>query len=159
MNMPEDIKRWQPYHWPVPLTEGEIPMDKGGFRTVMKRDDNVIALQSWWMGELQGITKRIMEQEEKRQQKAGKKAADMLAEYRSLGEIQDAYGCGYITEKKYDKLRDLWEEREQDTRPGELYHMKMDLLTELYGDAKRILMDEATKEERHAAEGGKDPEP
>jgi hypothetical protein len=26
-------KRWQPYHWVVPLTEGEVPMDKGGFRT------------------------------------------------------------------------------------------------------------------------------
>ena len=26
-------KRWQPYHFVVPLTEGEVPMDKGGFRT------------------------------------------------------------------------------------------------------------------------------
>ena len=28
------MKRWTPYHFAIPLTEGEIPMDKGGFRTV-----------------------------------------------------------------------------------------------------------------------------
>ena len=28
------MKKWFPYHNQIPLTEGEIPMDKGGFRTV-----------------------------------------------------------------------------------------------------------------------------
>jgi len=28
------MKRWTPYHFAIPLAEGEVPMDKGGFRTV-----------------------------------------------------------------------------------------------------------------------------
>ena len=28
-------KKWMPYHWQIPLAEEEIPMDKGGFRTVV----------------------------------------------------------------------------------------------------------------------------
>lgn len=30
----EAVKQWQPYHYAIPLTEGEIPMDKGGFRHI-----------------------------------------------------------------------------------------------------------------------------
>lgn len=28
------MKRWTPYHFVIPLAEGEVPMDKGGFKTV-----------------------------------------------------------------------------------------------------------------------------
>ena len=28
-------KKWMLYHWQIPLAEEEIPMDKGGFRTVV----------------------------------------------------------------------------------------------------------------------------
>lgn len=29
------MKRWMPYHNQIQLVEGEVPMDKGGFRTVV----------------------------------------------------------------------------------------------------------------------------
>lgn len=36
-------KKWMPYHWKISLAEGEIPMDKGGFRTVTIDRANVIS--------------------------------------------------------------------------------------------------------------------
>jgi len=33
-------KRWLPYHFQIPLTEGEIPMDKGGFRAVTAKGES-----------------------------------------------------------------------------------------------------------------------
>lgn len=39
-------KRWEPYHFAIPLTEGEIPMDKGGFRHVPKKNVSSSALEA-----------------------------------------------------------------------------------------------------------------
>lgn len=34
------MKKWMPYHYKIPLAEGEVPLDKGGFRTVQIIIDN-----------------------------------------------------------------------------------------------------------------------
>ena len=39
------MKRWKPFHYQIPLTEGEVPMDKGGFRTAI-RNDSYSALEA-----------------------------------------------------------------------------------------------------------------
>jgi hypothetical protein len=103
---------------------------------------NVIALQTWWMNELKKITNKVMEAESKRQAKETKKNYDLLADYKSESEIYDAYGCGIITERKKDKLLDLWEKREALEGDDPLYQMKLTLLSELYQTAKRIIDDE-----------------
>lgn len=36
-------KKWMPYYWPIPLAEEEIPMDKGGFRSVVIDMEKVIS--------------------------------------------------------------------------------------------------------------------
>ena len=102
----------------------------------------VIALQTWWMDELKQITNKVMKAESKRQEKEKSKNYDLLAEYKSEYEILDAYGVGYITEKKKDKLLDLWEKREKLEGENPLYQMKLNLLSELYQTAKRIIEDE-----------------
>ena len=107
-----------------------------------KRD--IIALQSWWMSELRTLTEKVTAAEEKRQAKSNKRTDELLADYRSADEIRDAYGYGAITEKKMEKLMDLWEQRESTREPSTLYQMKIALLSELYQTAKRILMDEST---------------
>ena len=108
----------------------------------MTEHQEVIALQTWWMGEIKAITKKVMAQEEKRQDRSRLKAEELLADYRSKGEILDAYGFGYITEKQKDRLMDLWDRREESTRPDRLSERKLTLLSELFEDAKRIIRDE-----------------
>ena len=103
---------------------------------------NVIALQTWWLGELKKITNKVMKAESKRQEKEKAKNYDLLADYKSETEILDAYGVGYITERKKDKLLDLWEKRESMTGEDPLYQMKINLLSEFYQTAKRIIEDE-----------------
>lgn len=110
----------------------------------MANKQEIIALQSWWMGELRDLTEKVTKTEEKRQAKSDKRTEELLADYRSLDEIRDAYGYGAITEKKMEKLMDLWEQRETAREPSTLYQMKIALLSELYQTAKRILMDEST---------------
>ena len=105
---------------------------------MMNSDKNIIALHRWWTGQLQQITTKVMLDEEKRQAKAAKKASDALADYRNRDEIIDAYGFGFISERKKDKLLDLWDEREQASYPEELYQMKLNLLRELYEVSKNI---------------------
>lgn len=40
-------RKWLPYHWQIPLTEGEVPMDKGGFRAVTaKGQESFSALEA-----------------------------------------------------------------------------------------------------------------
>ena len=101
-------------------------------------DRDVIALQSWWMGEISALTKKLMAQEEKRQQKAKanmtKMFADLSIERRE--DIDDLYGYGVITDKKREKLIDMWEQSE---RPVGLYQAKLDLLQDAYRDAKQIV--------------------
>ena len=101
----------------------------------------VIDLQTWWMSELQKITARVMEQESKRQERVKARNVEALADYNSPDEIRDAYGYGFITEKKCDRLLEMWEQREKEMTGSELYEQKLKLLAELYEDAKRVLGD------------------
>lgn len=111
----------------------------------------VIALQEWWLGELKALTQKVMNQEDKRQERVRAKNDVLLADYTSAGQIQDAYGFGCITERQYNKLMRLWEEREAAEQPGELYRMKIALLQELYHTAKQVLSDAKTCDEREEA--------
>ena len=103
-------------------------------------DRDVIALQSWWMGELSALTKKLMTQEEKRQQKAKVNAmktfGDLSIERRE--DIDDLYGYGAISEKKRDKLIDMWEQSEQSS---DLYWAKLTLLQQTYRYAKQVMSD------------------
>ena len=103
--------------------------------------NEVVALQEWWMGELRGITQKVMTQEEKRQEKAAKKAEALMGVYQTYADIQDAYGMGAISEKKHDKLLDLLEDRNRAKQSGKMYKEKLALLEELYQIAKQIVAD------------------
>jgi len=111
----------------------------------MANKNDIIALQSWWMGQLRDLTEQVTRTEEKRQAKADRRTDMLLADYRKPDDIREAYGYGSITEKQMDKLLDLWEAREKTREPSTLYRMKLDLLSELYQEAKRILIEESTK--------------
>ena len=105
----------------------------------MRNDKDVIQLHKWWMNELRIITKKVMEREDKRKTRAMLKNADALADYASRNEIIDAYGFGYITERKKDKLLDMWDEAE--AGGDDLYNMKIDLLQELYQESQTVMRD------------------
>ena len=107
----------------------------------MTSKQEVIALQTWWLGEVKKITGKVIREEDGRQERAKAKSEDMLADYRSQGEILDAYGMGCITARQKDRLMDLWEKREAAAEPGRLYKMKIQLLTEMYETAKQIIKD------------------
>ena len=101
----------------------------------MKATD-VMQLQSWWMARLKELTDKVNKEEEKRQEKVRRGVDRQLGEYRTFNDVQDAYGCGVISEKKRDRLYDLLER--QNVEPDWLYEAKISLLTELYQTAKRI---------------------
>lgn len=107
----------------------------------MTSKQEVIALQTWWLGEVKKITERVIKEEDSRQDRAKAKSEDLLADYRSQGEILDAYGMGCITARQKDRLMDLWEKREQAAEPTRMYQLKIKLLTEMYETAKRIIKD------------------
>ena len=99
----------------------------------------VIELQKWWLGELAKITRKLMDQEEKRQSKSNTKRDKALEDYRNKNEILDAYGMGCITEKQMDRLMDMWDEREQQTAPDKAYQDRITLVSEFYEMAKEII--------------------
>ena len=101
----------------------------------MKATD-VMMLQSWWMARLKELTDKVNKEEEKRQEKVRRGVDRQLGEYRTFNDVQDAYGCGVISEKKRDRLYDLLER--QNVEPDWFYEAKISLLTELYQTAKRI---------------------
>ena len=105
----------------------------------MNDSKDVIALQTWWKSCLIRIRQNVQSEEEKRQEKAARRADDLLSDYQSPDHIVDAYGFGLITEKKKDKLLDLWEKRETETAPDNLYLMKLDLINELLQIATDII--------------------
>ena len=107
----------------------------------MTSKQETIALQTWWLGEVKKITQRVIKEEDNRQERAKQKSEDLLADYRSEGEILDAYGMGCITARQKDKLMDLWQKREEAAEPSSLYQRKIALLTEFYEDAKRVIKD------------------
>ena len=101
-------------------------------------DRDLIALQSWWMGELSALTQKLMTQEEKRQQKA---KANVLKTFKDLSierreDIDDLYAYGTISDRKREKLIDMWEQSE---RPVGLYQAKLNLLQETYHEAKQVM--------------------
>ena len=100
-------------------------------------DVQKIKLQRWWMGEIQQITRKVMEKEEKRQKKEKTKAAEMLADFSSRDDINEAYGYGMISEKWRDKLLDLWDKSNEGH--GELYDEKIQLLQDAYAEAQAIM--------------------
>lgn len=94
-------------------------------------------LQGWWMAEIKRITRKVMAEEDKRQERIKKKNAAALADYRNEHEIRDAYGCGFISERKCEKLLEMYEETYNVT--NDLYEAKINLLQELYQEAKAAL--------------------
>ena len=101
------------------------------------KDDTKIKLQEWWMAELRKMTEKVTEQESKRQERVKAKSAEALSEYTSVDEIRDAYGYGFITEKKCEKLIAMWEEA--NAGGSELYNAKIELLQDAYQEAKAVL--------------------
>ena len=99
-----------------------------------------IKLQIWWQAELRELTRKVIAQEEKRQEKARKKAAslfgDLAIERRE--DIDDLYAYGAITDKKREKLIDLWEQGQQ--QDG-LYQGKIDLLQDAFTESQNIVRD------------------
>lgn len=101
----------------------------------MKYTDMMV-LQSWWMAKLRDLIEKVKKEEEKRQERAKRGVEKQLGEYKTFADVQDAYGCGVISEKKRDRLYDLLEK--QNIEPDRMYEAKMNLLTELYQTAKRV---------------------
>ena len=101
----------------------------------------LIELQKWWLGELSQITRKLMDQEEKRQNKSNAKRDKALEDFRKRDDILDAYGFGCITEKQKDRLMDLWDEREKQSIPDQVYQDRIGLITEFYELAKGIIRD------------------
>ena len=100
----------------------------------------IVTLQAWWMGQLQSLTQKVIADEEKRQEKAKKNNMKMFGDLsiEKREDIDDLYGYGVITEKKRDKLIDLWE---SGNGHGGLYDEKINLLTELYQEAKQVMQE------------------
>ena len=107
----------------------------------MNNNQEVIALQTWWLGEIKRITKKVMDEESRRVERVRVKNAELLAEYNSEGEIIDAYGYGFITEKQKDKLLDLWQKVQDGSEPTSLHERKIKLLQEMYEQAKQVIRD------------------
>ena len=103
------------------------------------REDKNIQLRRWWIGEIQNLTKKVVDAEEKRQASIRKRAEKLMGEYEgwTYNDVQEAYGVGSITERQFRRLTDLLEQT--DPVPDELYRMKLDLLSELYQEQKKIL--------------------
>jgi hypothetical protein len=103
-------------------------------------DVEKIRLQKWWQEQLRELTRKVMAQEEKRQQAAKKKAmamfGDLAIERRE--DIDDLYAYGTITEKKRDKLIDLWEQGEQNDW---FYDEKINLLQDAYTESMNVVRD------------------
>ena len=102
-------------------------------------DKEVIALQTWWMGELKAITQKVMNQETRRQDRARERAEKQLGEYRTFNDVQDAYGCGVISARQRDRLYDLLEQGTPQN--DDVYEMKIAMLHEMYQTAKKIVED------------------
>ena len=100
-------------------------------------DVEKIKLQKWWQEELRALTRKVMAEEEKRQEKARKKAVAMFGD---LGierreDIDDLYAYGTITDRKRDKLIDLWE---QGQTSDWFYTEKINLLQDAYTESLTI---------------------
>ena len=107
----------------------------------------VMQLQSWWMARLRELTDKVNQEEEKRQAKVRRGVERQLGEYKTFADVQDAYGCGVISEKKRDRLYDLLEKQNVD--PDWFYEAKIQLLSELYQTARQIFSENMDAIQRH----------
>ena len=98
-----------------------------------------IKAQEWWLKQLRELTGKVMAQEDKRRAKVMQKNQDALADYKSEAEIREAYGYGFITERKCEKLLNLWEESY--AGESEEYRHKIAILSDLYTEAKNVMQD------------------
>lgn len=99
-----------------------------------------IKLQKWWQGEIRELTRKVMMQEEKRQERANKKAVSM---FEDLGierreDIDDLYAYGAITDNKREKLITLWENGQQNDA---FYEEKIEFLQSAYREVADIIRD------------------
>ena len=104
------------------------------------KTETELALRRWWIAELQAITKKVIAEEEKRQARLIRKKEKQMGEYAgwTYNDFHDAYGCGSITEKQFDKFTDILEGMKPE--PDDLYREKIALLEELYQEQKEILI-------------------
>lgn len=102
-------------------------------------DKDIVALQTWWMGEIKALTQKVNDTEARRQTRAREKSEKLMGEYRTFADIQDAYGMGVINSRKRDRLYDLLEGLQPEEDP--LYRAKLELLSELYQTAKQAVED------------------
>ena len=112
----------------------------------MKRDIN-IQLREWWIAELKAITQKVMNAEAKRQTREREKWEKKLGDYQTFADAQDAYGCGVLTEKQYNRILEMQEKAKP--KDDELYRAKLDLLQELYKTQKEFLEKDMRWEETH----------
>lgn len=102
-------------------------------------DKEKIKVQRWWMEQLRAMTRKIMADEEKRQEKVRKKTAeafgDLAIERRE--DIDDLYGYGVITDRQREKLINMFE---KENEPDEIYKAKIDLLQDAYEEAHRVML-------------------
>ena len=96
-------------------------------------------LRIWFIAQLKMLTEKVMQEEQKRQDKIRRQMLNRLGDYQTYNDLQDAYGCGVITEKQFDRLADILEK--SNPEPSELYTAKIELLTELYQEQKKLLDD------------------
>jgi hypothetical protein len=103
-------------------------------------DVQKVKLQRWWMEQLREITRKTMEAEDKRQVKARAAAVAVLGSLaiERREDIDELYGYGEITEKKRDKLYDIFDQAEDH---DELYQAKIDLLQDAYAEAHQVMRD------------------
>ena len=111
------------------------------------KEDIDIQMRRWWVSELKAITVRVQREEEKRQTRERTKAERLLGEYQTYADAQDAYGCGVITEKQFDRIVDLLEKAQP--VESKLYRAKIELLSELYQEQKQLLDDRERWEALH----------
>lgn len=103
----------------------------------MTTDELYVKTWKWWLSELKAIKARLTKEEEQRQTRARRKAEKLLGEYRTYQDAQDAYGCGMISERQFDRIITLLEDA--NPKESELYRAKVELLQEFYQEQKKIL--------------------
>ena len=102
-------------------------------------DIQKVQLQQWWQEQIRELTRKVMAQEEKRQARKLSESSAALFDYQTRDDILDAYGMGMITEKKRNKLLDLWDN--VNGFGDEMYQAKIDLLQEVYTESIEIMRD------------------
>ena len=110
-----------------------------------------IELHQWMLGEINVLTDKTLRLEQRRQERVRARNAQILEEYPTYEDAHEAYGCGAITERQFEKIQEILE----DAQGGnELFEAKLDLLQDLYQEQKAILRDLQDAKALEAREGG-----